>query len=205
MVVLTEHMVLGRTKATSLAQVKNLNLWGCDLTDMSILGKLSSVEVLSLSVNNISSLQDFQSCANLTELYLRKNDVQNLQDISFLKNLKNLKILWLCDNPCASRENYRLIVIKNLPNLVKLDNVDITAEERETASALQTSIGEGDALTKAARSSDEASSKHERPPASVPKDSNVLNAVLLLIQDLDSEGLNAVRSQCGQLLAQRGR
>ncbi len=37
MVVLTEEMVLAKTRAEDLASVKNLNLWGSDLTDVSIL------------------------------------------------------------------------------------------------------------------------------------------------------------------------
>lgn len=36
---------------------------------------MPNVEVLSLSVNKIRSLQDFAYCSNLTELYLRKNEV----------------------------------------------------------------------------------------------------------------------------------
>ncbi len=37
MVVLTEEMVLAKTRAEDLSTVKNLNLWGSDLTDVSIL------------------------------------------------------------------------------------------------------------------------------------------------------------------------
>ena len=37
MVVLTEEMVLAKTRAEDLSAVKNLNLWGSDLTDVSIL------------------------------------------------------------------------------------------------------------------------------------------------------------------------
>jgi hypothetical protein len=37
MVVLTDEVVLAKTKAESLESVKNLNLWGSDLTDVSIL------------------------------------------------------------------------------------------------------------------------------------------------------------------------
>ena len=44
--------------------------------------------------------------------------------------LPNLRVLWLMENPCANIDNYRLIVIKALPNLVKLDNANISQEER---------------------------------------------------------------------------
>lgn len=78
---LTQALVLGRTKAGSLEEVKNLNLWGQDITDVSILARMPGVEVLSLSVNRIPTLRDFQGCLQLQELYLRKNEVGTLAEI----------------------------------------------------------------------------------------------------------------------------
>ena len=80
-----------------------------------------------LSVNEISTLVDIQYCAKLKELYIRNNKIADLDEIFYLKNLKQLKILWLADNECCSNgniseEDYRLTVIRNLPNLQKLDN-----------------------------------------------------------------------------------
>jgi cilla- and flagella-associated protein len=54
--------------------------------------------------------------------------------------LPSLKVLWLHDNPCATAENYREIVIHHLPNLVKLDNNIITAEEKQDAQKAQFDI-----------------------------------------------------------------
>ncbi|KAJ8934513.1 hypothetical protein NQ314_013296 [Rhamnusium bicolor] len=51
----------------------------------------------------------------------------------YLQNLKTLKNLWLGENPCANIEGYRLAVIKALPQLQKLDNVQITQEELRDA------------------------------------------------------------------------
>lgn len=59
----------------SLAEVRNLNLWGLDLEDVSIIARMPNAEVLSLSVNKIASLQPFSLCPKLQELYLRKNEV----------------------------------------------------------------------------------------------------------------------------------
>jgi Leucine-rich repeat (LRR) protein len=75
-----------------------------------------------LSVNNITTLKDFKYCTNLIELYIRNNNIQDLNEINYLKDLKHLKILWLADNPCASSDDYRMIVLKALPSLIKLDN-----------------------------------------------------------------------------------
>jgi cilla- and flagella-associated protein len=71
------------------------------------------------------------------ELYLRKNCINDLREIRYLTKLPSLKVLWLHDNPCALVDNYREIVIHHLPNLVKLDNNIITAEEKNEAQKAQ--------------------------------------------------------------------
>lgn len=87
------------------------------------------------SVNKISTLQHFQDCMNLQELYLRRNGIQDINEIEYLQNLPNLKYLWLEENPCCDQagDNYRPIVLRALPNLKKLDNVDVTPEEVDEA------------------------------------------------------------------------
>jgi Leucine-rich repeat (LRR) protein len=94
---------------------------------------MPNLEVLSLSVNKISTLKDFATCQKLQELYLRKNNITDITEVRYLTNLPNLKVLWLWDNPCAEAANYREIVINALPNLVKLDNTNITSEEKINA------------------------------------------------------------------------
>ncbi|KAG8197121.1 hypothetical protein JTE90_011284 [Oedothorax gibbosus] len=130
---LTEHTVLARTRAQDLKSVRKLNAWGSELTDVSIVQKLPNVEVLSLSVNSISTLEDFAYCNNLQELYIRKNSISELGEIRHLKDLPNLRNLWLADNPCAESDDYRLTVIRALPQLQKLDNMPIRPDEIESA------------------------------------------------------------------------
>ncbi|GFY37675.1 hypothetical protein TNIN_71951 [Trichonephila inaurata madagascariensis] len=130
---LTEHTVLARTRAQDLRSVRKLNAWGSELTDVSIVKKLPNVEVLSLSVNAISSLEDFSHCNNLQELYIRKNNISELGEIRHLRDLPKLKNLWLADNPCAESDDYRLTVIRALPQLQKLDNMPIRPDEIESA------------------------------------------------------------------------
>jgi hypothetical protein len=65
MVKLSEEMIIARTRVSDMAHVKKLNCWGADLTDVSVLRKLQNVEVLSLSVNGITTLADVQDCKNL--------------------------------------------------------------------------------------------------------------------------------------------
>jgi cilla- and flagella-associated protein len=127
---LTAELIMQRSKTDNFDKIKNLNLWGNDLEDVSILRELPNVEVLSLSVNKITSLKEFSHCKKLTELYLRKNAINDLTEIQYLSGLEYLRVLWLWDNPCAEHEHYRAFVIKTLPNLVKLDNTAISPEER---------------------------------------------------------------------------
>lgn len=131
------------TTPPALTDVRNLNLWGNDYSDISILRQLPNVEVLSLSVNSITTLKDLSNCLQLRELYLRKNRISELSEILYLVNLTHLKILWLSENPCCQTSNYREYVLSKLPNLQKLDNTDITKEEREIAMKRSSSAGSG--------------------------------------------------------------
>jgi len=135
MVKLTEDMIVARTRVSDMNHVKKLNCWGAELSDISVLRKLIHVEVLSLSVNTISTLSDIQNCKNLQELYIRKNQIPDISEICWLRDLPRLKNLWLEENPCVTGdpELYRQTVIRNIPQLQKLDNVAVTSEEMADA------------------------------------------------------------------------
>jgi Leucine-rich repeat (LRR) protein len=91
---------------------------------------MRSLEVLSLSVNNISSLKEIGQCQNLQELYIRRNNVDSFDEIAHLSNLQKLRILWLAENPVAMQPGYRKFVVKCIPSLQKLDNQDVSYEEK---------------------------------------------------------------------------
>jgi cilla- and flagella-associated protein len=55
-----------------------------------------------------------------------------------------LKVLWLWDNPIAEHPLYRQYIIKLLPNLTKLDNANVTPEEK--SEALKMNITDQDIL-----------------------------------------------------------
>jgi hypothetical protein len=130
-ITLNKEFILNKYKIDNLDELKNLNLWGHDLEDVEIIKDLPNLEVIGLSVNRIKTLKYFANCSNLSELFLRKNCIENLEEIKYLKNCKMLKILWLEENPICDNPNYREYIVKSLPNLVKLDNIPITAAERE--------------------------------------------------------------------------
>ena len=130
---LSAALIYQKTKQSELSQVKNLNIWGANLEDISILRSCTAVETLSLSVNSISSLADLSGLTQLRELYLRKNQVSDLRQIMYLAKLPQLSVLWLSDNPIDQDPQYRLYVISALQNLQRLDEKDVTQEERQLA------------------------------------------------------------------------
>eukprot|EP00899_Mesostigma_viride_P004886 jgi/Mesvir1/14399/Mv09785-RA.1 len=216
--VLTEKTVLSKTRVDGLSSVRNLNLWGNNISDVSILKDMENVEVLSLSVNKISSLRDFARCPNLKELYLRKNDVRQLSEVRHLINLPELRVLWLCDNPCAENSLYRPAIIKALPQLQKLDNTDVTEEER--AAAYSMSLPAELDIRSLAAAEAAGARPITPPPASLPAEdrsrkghrecsdtewreysSNILYAVMALLHELDFESLNIVKAEIEQKLS----
>ncbi|XP_057294915.1 cilia- and flagella-associated protein 410-like [Hydractinia symbiolongicarpus] len=131
---LTEKQSLGRSHASCLAHVKNLNCWGSNISDISIVRQMVNLEVLNLSVNNVLTLKDLSFCPKLKELYLRKNQIQTMKEITYLKNLTRLKAIWLEDNPCVKTSlNYRETILRNLPSLSKIDNIEVTEDELRLA------------------------------------------------------------------------
>ncbi|XP_026318975.1 protein C21orf2 homolog isoform X2 [Hyposmocoma kahamanoa] len=126
---LTEEMVIARTKLSDLSAIKKLNCWGAEIVDVSLLRRMPNVEVLALSINRIRTLNDFAWCRRLRELYVRKNEINDLREIRHLRRLPLLTSLWLDENPCTQHPEYRMTVLRNLPNLEKLDNVPVHPEE----------------------------------------------------------------------------
>lgn len=113
--------------------IKNLNFYGGDLEDVSILKEMPNIEICSLSLNKIATLKDFSHLKKMTELYLRKNLVSDLIEVKYLANCSKLRVLWLSENPISQHPLYRPFIIKMLPNLTKLDDANVSQEERTEA------------------------------------------------------------------------
>ncbi|CAH6789880.1 cilia- and flagella-associated protein 410 isoform X2 [Phodopus roborovskii] len=234
---LTRKMVLSRAKASELHSVRKLNCWGSQLTDISICREMPSLEVITLSVNCVSTLEPVRGCRRLSELYLRRNRIPSLDELFYLKDLPHLRVLWLAENPCCgtSPHLYRMTVLRNLPHLQKLDNQAVTEEE------LTRALMEGDEIT-AAPGREDAGSSHPEPSYTLSsvssttetnqgllsyteetevqgqtagdqsssfsqrdavrshKNRNILTAILLLLHELDMEGLETVQQTVGSRL-----
>jgi len=195
---LTSELILQKTKASSLDCVKNLNLWGNEVDDVRIVREMPNLEVLSLSVNKISSLKPFQYCKKLSELYLRKNLISDLSELKYLQGLGSLKVLWLWDNPCAEQPRYRETVLAYLPNLVKLDNQAVSPEEKQAASKME---------VKSRVVVEEIPKKENKEHSSRPnrvrrgdavnsnRNENLLMAVLALVKELSEDKLEIVKKE----------
>ncbi|XP_043659762.1 uncharacterized protein LOC122624329 [Drosophila teissieri] len=132
---LTEQLVEAKAKVSDYRKAVRLNAWGGDLVDISICLRMPLLEVLALSLNKINTLSGLVNCTRLKELYLRKNDIPSFDELNYLANAKNLTSLWLESNPCsdAAGDDYRACVLRKLPNLKKLDNVDVDDLELQAA------------------------------------------------------------------------
>jgi len=127
---LTEELILKKCPQKNLNEIKIFNLWGYDIENINIISKMHNLEILSLSVNKISTLKPLKNCFKLKELYLRKNNISSLKEIDYLKNLQCLKILRLEENPICKFKNYTIYILNVLPNLYKLDSYEIEKSKR---------------------------------------------------------------------------
>ncbi|XP_076018509.1 cilia and flagella associated protein 410 [Genypterus blacodes] len=230
---LTRKLVLAKAKASDLESVKKLNCWGCNLTDISIFSQTLNIEVLTLSVNSISSLSSLAGCLSLCELYLRRNMITSLSELSHLRPLTRLRVLWLAENPCCGTDSsqYRLTVLRCLPRLQKLDNQVVTEDEvalaltdgdevstppvteqnQISSNGLPDAETENDPLNYNMEETNKIReelgmkplSRDKFPSLSSPstreskpsvKKTHTLDAVLLLLNDLDEEDLHVVHT-----------
>ena len=95
--------------------------------------KLKELQYLNLALNNITKIEGLQSCESLNKLDLTLNfiDIYNFEKsiINLQKNIF-LSELHLTGNPCTDFKHYRLFVIYLLPQLQKLDSIEIKKSER---------------------------------------------------------------------------
>lgn len=147
MVIWSSDLILARAKdaVDSPEGVRQLNLWGCGVTDAGLrilCRQLPNVEVLSLSSNFLTTLEPLaESCGRLREVYARRNAFPEgaLEAVlAPLGRLKQLRTLWLGENPCCQgmgESEYRAAVVRVLPDLLELDGAKVTEAERQDALA----------------------------------------------------------------------
>ena len=128
---LTLDIIMSRANTKKLESIKTLNLWGLNLSDLSILSGLPLLETISLSNNQIKDISIFKEIKNIKELYLADNQISELNQIENLKNCKKLEKLVLKGNPISNNPNYIKKILETLPNLLILDEKDIKSLKKE--------------------------------------------------------------------------
>ena len=128
---LTIDIIMSRANTKNLESIKTLNLWGLNLSDLSILSGLPLLETISLSNNQIKDISIFKEIKNIKELYLADNQISELNQIENLKNCKKLEKLVLKGNPISNNPNYIKKILETLPHLLILDEKDIKSLKKE--------------------------------------------------------------------------
>lgn len=62
---LKKELIIEKCKKQNFNEIKNINLWGTNLDDIQLISQLVNLEVVSLSVNQISTLKDFVGCPRI--------------------------------------------------------------------------------------------------------------------------------------------
>lgn len=97
------------------------------------LHRLKCLEYLNMALNNVRVIEGLDRCESLTKLDLTVNfiDVDTLEEsILNLQENEFLKELFLTGNPCQEFPWYRVFVIAFLPQLKRLDGVNILKSEQ---------------------------------------------------------------------------
>jgi hypothetical protein len=188
--VLTEYMVLAKTRSNSVSTVKALNMWGFHLRDISIVEQMPNLEVVALPINEIADLSPFRNCPQLRELRLRQNYIADFEQLRYLQDLAALQNLSLTGNPITELPRYRQTVIAMLPQLSKLDDEDIHDADRAArrSSSQPQLIYEPETDQRHCR----PAARRDPPSRQTRRDQAALTAVLALLPDLTPASLRVV-------------
>jgi dynein light chain 1 len=101
-----------------------------------------TLEELWISYNQIANLGGIEKLLNLKVLFMSNNKIAAWSEIDRLAALDKLEDLLLVGNPLYNEardgntlSDYRIEVIKRLPNLKKLDGIPVDVDERDAAKA----------------------------------------------------------------------
>lgn len=108
-------------------------------------GVAETLEELWISYNLVEKLKGVQQLTKLRVLYASNNRIEDFDELNKLTELSKLEELLLVGNPIfteaeepnAEGSDYRLMVLKRVPQLMKLDGIPVTSEEREKAATFE--------------------------------------------------------------------
>ncbi|XP_065809864.1 cilia and flagella associated protein 410 isoform X2 [Labrus bergylta] len=188
---LTRKLVLAKAKASDLESVKKLNCWGCNLTDISIFSQMPNIEVLALRVLWLAENPCCGSdCSQyrLTVLrclpHLQKLDNQVVTEDELAVALKEGEVV---TTPPSSIQNQ--LSTNGLPD-AETENDPLNYNMEET-NKIREELGMKPLSRDKFPSLSSPSTREIKPSL---KKTHTLDAVLLLLRDLDEEELRIVNT-----------
>ncbi|XP_022094850.1 leucine-rich repeat-containing protein 9-like [Acanthaster planci] len=103
-----------------------------ELTEYSFMNQWNLVE-LHMEENRLRNLSHLQYLENLQRLYLGSNRIQDVCDLEKLEALPNLIELSVISNPVSRRLMHRPMLVFRQPNLLCIDGIPVSSEERTKA------------------------------------------------------------------------
>ena len=101
---------------------------GVETKDLELIGELTSLEVLELDSNNITTIQGLDKLTKLRVLALKSNKITTIQG---LEKLAKLEVLELSYNYITKIKGLDKLIKDNLINLVRLDLTKNNIPEKE--------------------------------------------------------------------------
>ncbi|XP_034146019.1 leucine-rich repeat and guanylate kinase domain-containing protein isoform X2 [Esox lucius] len=132
------HLSLAHNKISHISGLDNLPLKelclrGNRIETIENMDTLRTLQVLDLSLNRISSLFGLQNLCLLGSINLESNQISEIKDATHIHELFLLRELNLRRNPVQEQPDYRLAVIFLLQHLAVLDEENVSAEDKVSA------------------------------------------------------------------------
>ena len=113
-----------RDLGTSFKNLTVIWLARSNVQELDGIGGLVAIKEIYLAFNEVKDLSAMVGCDTLEVLDLEGNAVGDPAEVHFLVSCENLTVLTLEGNPIANAEDYREDVLKNLPQIEVLDDID---------------------------------------------------------------------------------
>mmetsp|Transcript_655 Transcript_655/g.779 ORF Transcript_655/g.779 Transcript_655/m.779 type:complete len:141 (-) Transcript_655:2-424(-) len=130
-------------RMAGLGGMSNLRILSMGRNNIKKIEKLDEVcgtlEQLWMSYNQISSLEGLSELNNLTTLFLSNNSIKSFSELDKIACLPNLKDVIFVGNPMyddISRKEGRILILKHLPQVTKIDGDLVKPSERDEAASL---------------------------------------------------------------------
>ncbi|XP_076442127.1 leucine-rich repeat-containing protein 9-like isoform X2 [Babylonia areolata] len=113
------ELVLDRNKVKVMSEYAFANQW--------------NLQELHLEENRLREVTALGCLENLQRLYLGSNRIQDISELEKLDTLSNLVELSVVNNAVARRLMHRVVLVFRMPQLMIIDGIPVTDEERNKA------------------------------------------------------------------------